>query len=146
MGCPANPGTVACGRVDNQGDGSLTFERRLSGAEYNEVYWERGSLVAIVNGEPRASLITNPANGRRPARTPEAERLIQESEDSRSQFDRYDHPELRPFAERCLLFGGPGPPILPVGGLQQQLQNRTDGRSRDDHVGDDPRHADYPDW
>ena len=114
-GCPANPGTVACGRVDNQGDGSLTSERRLSGAEYDEVYWERGSLVAIVNGEPRASLITNPANGRRPARTPEAERLIQESQDSRSQFDRYDHPELRPFAERCLLFGGPGPPILHVG-------------------------------
>ena len=81
----------------------------------DEVYWDRGSRVAIVNGEPRASLITNPANGRRPARTPEAERLIQESEDSRSQFERYDHPELRPFAERCLLFGGPGPPILPVG-------------------------------
>ena len=66
-GCPANPGTVACGREDNQGDGSLSNERRLSGAEYNEVYWERGSRVAIVDGEPRTSLITHPANGRRPA-------------------------------------------------------------------------------
>ena len=41
--CPANPGTVACGREDNQGDGSLSNERRLSGAEYSEVYWDRGS-------------------------------------------------------------------------------------------------------
>ena len=106
-GCPPNPGTVACGRTLQPGS--------LNGQEYEEVYWERGSRVAIVNGEPRASLITNPANGLRPASTPEAERLIQESQDSRSQFDRYDHPELRPLAERCLLFGGPGPPILPVG-------------------------------
>ena len=51
--CPANPGTVECGRVDNQRDESLSNESRLSGAEYNEVYWDRGSRVAIVNGEPR---------------------------------------------------------------------------------------------
>ena len=50
--CPANPGSVACGREDNQGDDSLTNERRLSGAEYSEVYWDRGTRVAIVNGQP----------------------------------------------------------------------------------------------
>ena len=114
--CPPNPGTVACGRVDNQEDGSLSFERRLSGAEYNEVYWERGSLVAVVNGEARTSLVTRPANGRVPALTPEAERMAQERRDFRSQFGLYDHPELRPFAERCILFGSPsGPPMIPVG-------------------------------
>ena len=114
--CPPNPGTVACGRADNQEDGSLSFERRLSGAEYNEVYWERGSLVAVVNGEPRTSLVTHPANGRVPALTPEAERMVQERQDFRSQFGQYDHPELRPFAERCILFGSPsGPPMIPVG-------------------------------
>ena len=114
--CPANPGTVACGREDNQGDESLSNERRLSGAEYNEVYWERGTRIAVINGEPRTSLVTHPANGRIPARTPEAERLIQEREDFRSQFGQYDHVELRPFAERCILFGSPsGPPMLPVG-------------------------------
>jgi hypothetical protein len=114
--CPANPGTVECGRQDNQGDGSLSNERRLSGAEYNEVYWERGSAIAIVDGEPRASLITRPADGRVPALTSEAERRVQERRDFRSQFGQYDHPELRPFAERCILFGSPsGPPMIPVG-------------------------------
>ena len=114
--CPANPGTVECGRADNQRDGSLSNERRLSGAEYNEVYWDRGSRVAIVDGEPRSSLVTIPANGRRPALTPEGERRVKEYEDFRDQFGLYDHPELRPFAERCILFGSPsGPPMIPVG-------------------------------
>ena len=114
-GCPANPGTVACGRPDNQGDGSLSNERRLSGAEYNEVYWDRGTHVAIVDGQPRSSLVTNPANGRVPSLTPEGERRMQKSRDFRGQFGLYDHPELRPLAERCILVGSPaGPPMIPV--------------------------------
>ncbi len=115
--CPANPGTVECGRVDNQGDGSLSNERRLSGAEYNEVFWDRGSRVAIVRGQPRTSLVTHPANGRRPPLTPEGERRVQENRDFRSQFGLYDHPELRPLGERCIINGstsGPiGPPMVP---------------------------------
>ena len=115
--CPANPGTVACGRQDNQGDASLSNERRLSGAEYNEVFWDRGSRVAIVDGEPRTSLVTHPANGRRPPLTTEGERWVQENRDFRSQFGPYDHPELRPLGERCIVNGsssGPaGPPMVP---------------------------------
>ncbi len=107
-GCPPIPGTVACGRTARPGT--------LAGQEYNEVYWERGTVIAVINGEPRTSLVTRPANGRVPARTPEAERLIQANRDFRSQFGQYDHPELRPFAERCILFGSPsGPPMIPVG-------------------------------
>ena len=115
--CPANPGTVECGREDNQGDASLSNERRLSGAEYSEVYWDRGSRVAIVDGEPRTSLITHPANGRRPALTPEGERQVQEYEDLRAQFGLYDHPELRPLGERCIINSSSsnpaGPPMVP---------------------------------
>ena len=85
-GCPPNPGTVACGRTDNQSDGSLGNEARLSGAEYNEVYWDRGTRVAIVDGEPRTSLVTHPSNGRRPPLTPEGERRVQESRELTSQF------------------------------------------------------------
>ena len=115
--CPANPGTVECGRANNQSDESLSNERRLSGAEYNEVYWDRGTRVAIVDGEPRTSLITHPANGRRPPLTAEGERRVQEDRDFRSQFGIYDHPELRPLGERCIVNGstsGPiGPPMVP---------------------------------
>ncbi len=110
-GCPPRPGTVECGRVLAE---SGSYEVRLRGQEYNEVYWDRGSRVAIVDGEPRSSLVTNPANGRRPALTPEAERGIQESRDFRSQFGLYDHPELRPLGERCIILGSPsGPPMIP---------------------------------
>ena len=114
-GCPPNPGTVECGREDSQGDESLSNESRLSGAEYNEVYWDRGSTVAIVDGEPRTSLVTRPSDGRRPALTPEGERRIEKYEALRDQFGPYDHPELRPLGERCVVsFGSSaGPPMMP---------------------------------
>ena len=74
--CPPNPGTIACGRAARQPatDGTLSNEAFLAGNEYNEFYWDRGSRIAIVNGEPRTSLVTRPANGRRPALTPEGGR------------------------------------------------------------------------
>ena len=89
-----------------------------TGCGYNYVYFERGLSVALVNGEPRSSLITFPSNGRIPELTPEGQRRRQERQDFRSQFAQYDHPELRPLAERCLTsFGSPaGPPMLPNGG------------------------------
>jgi len=40
---------------------------------------------------------------------------MQKSRDFRGQFGLYDHPELRPLAERCILVGAPaGPPMIPV--------------------------------
>ena len=114
--CPPNPGTVACGRADNQRDESLSDAVRLRGQEYSEVYWERGSRIAIVDGEPRTSLITFPSNGRIPELTPEGQRLREERQDFRDQFGQYDHPELRPLGERCIVFGSPlGPPMRPQG-------------------------------
>ncbi len=85
---------------------------------YNNVYFETGNRVAIVNGQPRTSLLTFPSNGRLPALSPEGERRRQERRDGRSNFGQYDHPELRPLAERCLTsYGSPaGPPMLPNGG------------------------------
>jgi len=110
--CPPNPGSVACGRPVRDGSSN---EARLSGQEYNEVYWDRGSRVAMVDGEYLTSLVTNPANGLRPPLTPEGEQRMQKYEDFRSQFGLYDHPELRPLAERCIVsFGSSaGPPMIP---------------------------------
>jgi len=86
------------------------------GRSYNEIYYDRGDRVAIVNSEPRSSLITNPPNGRRPPLTSEAQRLQQERREFRGQFGGSDHPEIRNLTERCLLFfSSAGPPMLPNG-------------------------------
>jgi hypothetical protein len=111
--CPPNPGTVACGR---QQAGGATNEARLSGNEYNEIYWDRGSHVARVNGEPRSSFVTRPSDGRIPPLTAAAQQRVTEAQAFRSQFVQYDHPELRPLAERCFVFGrGVAPPMSPNG-------------------------------
>jgi len=119
--CPPDPGTVACGREA----GSGSNEARLRGQEYPEVYWERGSTVAIVDGEPRTSMITFPSNGRVPPLTPEGERRQAEFREFLSQFGQFDHPELRPMQERCVIYGSSfgagapsqlGPPMIPTGG------------------------------
>ena len=82
---------------------------------YNEVYRAPGDRVAIVNGEPRSSIVTVPSDGRVPALTPEGRRRVEAFETERSHFGAYDHPELRPLAERCLVSFGmsAGPPMLP---------------------------------
>ena len=115
--CPPSPGTIACGRPPAQpsGDGSLSNEAALRGQEYSEFYWDRGSRVAVVNGEHRASLVTRPSDGHRPPLTPEGQRRVDERRAFRAQFAQYDHPELRPLGERCIVSFGTsaGPPMIP---------------------------------
>ena len=84
---------------------------------YNEIYIDPGTRVAVVNGEPRSSLVTMPANGRVPRLTAEARERRAEARKITSQFGPSDHPELRPIAERCLVSFGSnaGPPMLPNG-------------------------------
>ena len=71
--------------------------------------------VATVNGEPRSSLVTNPPDGRVPRLTPEARQRSRDPQALRNQFEQYDHPELAPLSERCLMsFGSSaGPPMIP---------------------------------
>jgi hypothetical protein len=82
---------------------------------YNNVYIDRGDRVAIVNGEPRSSLVTRPANGQRPPLTPNGQRRAAERRSFLAQFGDYDHPELRPLGERCIVSFGTsaGPPMIP---------------------------------
>ncbi len=84
---------------------------------YNQVYIDAGSRIAVVNGEPRSSLVTMPANGRVPPRTDAARERSAASFAARREFGPYDHPEVRPVAERCLISFGSnaGPPMLPNG-------------------------------
>ena len=82
---------------------------------YNNFWIDRGTLVATVAGEKRTSLIIEPPNGRIPPRTPEGQKRAAARSERRRQ-GAFDHPELRPLGERCLLaFGSSsGPPMLPV--------------------------------
>ena len=94
---------------------------------YNQIYFDRGDRVAVVNGEPRTSLITFPSDGRIPALSSEGQARKQEYDDFRSQFGRYDHPELRPLAERCVVYyassptGVLGPPMTPTQGYNNNF-------------------------
>jgi hypothetical protein len=84
---------------------------------YNSVYIDRGDRVAVVRGEPRTSLVTNPPNGRVPGLTPEAQAWRAERQQFNRQFGSYDNPENRPIGERCIMSFGSnaGPPMLPNG-------------------------------
>ena len=84
---------------------------------YNEVYREPGERVAVVNGEPRSSLVTYPPDGRVPELTADAERRVEERRAFNRRFGQYDNPENRPLGERCLVSFGSnaGPPMLPNG-------------------------------
>jgi len=78
---------------------------------YNEAWFDRGTHMAVVNGEYRTSLIVEPRDGRVPALTPEAARRQAARAESRRQHPA-DGPEDRSLAERCLSFNA-GPPVLP---------------------------------
>lgn len=62
----------------------------------------------------RTSIITDPADGRIPATTPEAGAIAAERRAYR-QAHGYDSARDRPLAERCIVWPHNGPPMLPVG-------------------------------
>ena len=97
------------------GDGSTGGAGNVGG--YNGIYMDRGDRVAVVDGVPMSSLITDPSDGRVPARTAEAERWAAEYREFMDQFQQYAHPEVRPLGERCIVSFGRniGPPMLPNG-------------------------------
>src|SRR5438034_9738532 len=98
---------------------------------YNNFWLDPGSHYTVVDGQPRASLVIDPPDGRVPALTPGArERRSTSDYSPRPTSDQaareddpgfegstaYDDPEIRPLAERCLLgfSSTSGPPILPT--------------------------------
>ena len=101
-------------------EGGVTFgDPLLDGATggtggYNYFYIDAGDHVARYNGEPRSSLVVDPADGRIPALT-DAARAVIAAETAREAEGAYDNPEDRDMGERCLLsFGNNlGPPLLP---------------------------------
>jgi hypothetical protein len=83
---------------------------------YNSFWVDPGDRVLRVDGQPRSSILIDPPNGRVPALTPEARARLAEAAAARKKAGgEFDHPELRPLAERCITsFGNNlGPPMLP---------------------------------
>src|SRR5262245_41531902 len=81
------------------------------GGAYNEFWWERGTLLATVNGKKRMSLIADPADGRIPALTADGQKKAAARAADRREHPA-DGPENRSLGERCLMFNA-GPPMLP---------------------------------
>jgi hypothetical protein len=83
---------------------------------YNNFWVDRGERVLRIDGEPRASILTDPPNGRVPDMKPEArQRAAAERAAFRGNAGAVDGPELRSLGERCILSFGSngGPPMLP---------------------------------
>jgi len=97
------------------------------GESYNQIYYDRGDQLARVDGEVRTSLITYPADGRIPTLTTEGQQRKRAYEAQRARFGEFDHPELRPLAERCIVFFGSssnsvmGPPMTPTRGYNNNF-------------------------
>ncbi len=76
---------------------------------YNDFWWDRGTRVVSTL---RTSLIVDPADGRIPPLTPEAQKRAAARAEAR-RLHPADGPEDLSLADRCI--ARPGPPMLPAG-------------------------------
>ena len=82
---------------------------------YNTFWIDPGDKVLRVDGQPRSSIIIDPPTGRVPDYTDAARARMAKAAEVRKMQGEFDHPELRPLAERCITSFGSnaGPPMLP---------------------------------
>ena len=78
---------------------------------YNEFWFDRGTKVVQTR---RTSLVVDPADGRIPPLTPEAQARMEKARATARQHSA-DGPESRSLPERCILWPTAGPPMLPSG-------------------------------
>jgi hypothetical protein len=63
----------------------------------------------------RTSIITDPADGRIPALTPEGQKRAQQRAAARKSVGPFDSAQARGLSERCIYWAHEGPPLLPTG-------------------------------
>ncbi|MET0212222.1 MAG: hypothetical protein ABW292_04425 [Vicinamibacterales bacterium] len=82
---------------------------------YNGFWLDSGLNVIRIDGVARSSIIVDPPDGRLPPLTAEAKKRLTERAALAKKFGEFDHPEMRPLSDRCLLSFGAnaGPPMLP---------------------------------
>ncbi len=109
------------------GDGSTGASGNVGG--YNAFWIDNGETLNEVDGKFRTSIISYPANGRRPALTPQAGARLRafygsfaRNDGTASWLERgdgsgpYDNPERLTLADRCLqgFSSTGGPPMMPA--------------------------------
>ena len=100
--------------LENRIAGLVSFDRRDGGADsdvsraFNNLFNDRGTALARVDGVKRTSLIVDPPEGRIPPLTPEGERR------QAAHQHGFGSVSERPLEERCLVSVGSaaGPPML----------------------------------
>jgi len=82
---------------------------------YNGFWLDPGLSVIRIDGVARSSIIIDPPNGRLPSLTAAGKQRLAEIAARGKKFGEFDHPEMRPLSDRCLLSFGSnaGPPMLP---------------------------------
>ncbi|MFK7863883.1 MAG: hypothetical protein AB8B95_06595 [Pseudohongiellaceae bacterium] len=89
---------------------------------YNSFWLDRGTNIALIDGEYRTSMIIEPSDGRIPW-LPKAERRSTQLDRwlAKPGVEAFDGPELQTIGERCLLFwdfrtsnSSAGPPMMPI--------------------------------
>jgi hypothetical protein len=95
------------------------FNQRTGGpgvGAYNNLFVDRGSELARVDGQKRTSLIIDPPDGKMPATTGRVRNQGTGGQGEQYAGMSYDSVKHRPLSERCLIgFGSTsGPPMLPV--------------------------------
>jgi hypothetical protein len=102
---------------EKQGRERNNADRRDSNVEadlavgYNAIWWERGTHVVSTR---RTSLIVDPPDGRVPPLTPDAQKKAAARAEAR-RLHPADGPENGSLADRCIVRGTAGPPMLPAG-------------------------------
>ena len=116
---PAPPKGGEAGKLAAPGERS--FIEQISEAAggavggYNGFWLDPGLKVIRIDGVARSSIIIDPPNGRLPGLTDAGKKRLAEIAARNRKFGEFDHPEMRPLADRCLLSFGSnaGPPMLP---------------------------------
>jgi hypothetical protein len=101
--------------------GTPSFIERIAEAAggkvggYNGFWLAPGDKVITIDGVARSSIIVDPPDGHIPALTPEARQRAAARAAATKGMGEFDHPELRPLSDQCLLSFGSnaGPPMLP---------------------------------
>jgi len=81
---------------------------------YNMAQFGLERSQSKVAANVRTSLITDPPDGRVPAVTPEGRQRAADRA-AKSKGHEFDGPENRGLAERCIMWGNEGPPMMPIG-------------------------------